>query len=353
MALAELLMRTTRRVRGWWTVAPDVGVYIGTGFLSVAAVESVAGGYRLLTAAVETLPDGIVVPSPVEPNIRQPQAVIDRLKAARAASHGLREVAISLPDPTVRVAILDLARLPARRTDREALFQYHFEQLFLNTLGRCRFAFQRLMPLPSGRERVLVAAIKEEILEEYESVVRAAGLLPAVVDISAFHLYNLYEEQIAASLSSAPCALFLNMFDRNFTIILVDQHGPRSIRTKAVHTTMTEAELMARMMTEIDSSIQSAQPSHTSSQASPLQTSDDELQPVARLFVFSDRPLHDLDREISAAYQMETTRLRSNGHAEMPGSGQAVIVHADGDDSDRPAVTTALAAAVGRRSARS
>ncbi|MEW6325728.1 MAG: pilus assembly protein PilM, partial [Nitrospirota bacterium] len=285
----------TRRWRSWWEAAPEAGIYIGAGCVATAAVEP-DRARRLKFSRVDPLPPGAVVPSPVESNIRDSGLVVDRLKEATAPSRWT-EVAISLPDPTVRVAILELARVPARRADRNALFQHHLERLFLNALGRCRFAYQRLpSPESDGRQRVLVSAIREEILEEYEAVARAAGLLPAVVDIAAFHLYNLYEGQIVSSLQPSQWALFLNLFDQNFTIILLDHEGPRFIRIKALPSDsgggLAGADLAARVTAEIDASVRAAQ------------TAADVEEPplINRLFFFSDQPLAGLDEEMRSAY---------------------------------------------------
>jgi hypothetical protein len=336
--------RVNRPAGGWLDAAPDAGVYIGRGAVAIAAISSSTRRYQLLASRIDPLPDGAVVPSPVESNIRQPQVVIDCLKAAAAMSRR-REVALSLPDPVVRVAILELVQLPARRIERDALFQHHLEQLFLTSLGRCRFAFQWLPSSADGQRRILVSAIREPLLEEYESVVRAAGLVPAVVDIAAFHLYNLYEEQLFASAPVDQCALFLNLFDQNFTIMLVDREGPRLIRIKALPATLADADVMARVMAEVEASIRAAQ----------LATVNDESQPAVRLFMFGDRPLPDLDRQMRDVYQAEVVRLHQNGRAagpdHAPAGDQAGGSSDDAgpsvaDAPERPALTTALAAAV-------
>jgi len=357
MSPLHVVARAPRWADRWWSVAPEIGVYIGAGCVSTAVIATVASRYRLEASRVETLPDGVVVPSPIEPNIRRPDVVIERLKAAVPAVKR-REAAISLPDAAVRVAILDLARLPARRVEQEAVFRHHLEHLFLNPLGRCRFAFQRLRTADGGkRERLLVAAIRDEILEEYEAVVRAAGLWPSVVDLSAFHLFNLYEQRIDASLQSGRPGqsgrrvLFLNLFDRNFTLIVADRNGPALIRIKAFPGTVGDADLITRMLAEIDASLRISDAAFV-----------DEESPIERLFVFSDRPLDELDRRMHEEYRVETTRLLSDGRPEAAGEG-AVREGQGGPppngaagsslgsvhDEERQAVTMALAAAVGCR----
>jgi len=353
----HVVARAPRWAERWWSVAPEIGVYIGAGCVSTAIIATSSGRYRLAASRVETLPEGAVVPSPIESNIRRPDVVSERLKAALPAVTR-RESAISLPDAAVRVAILELARLPARRAEQEALFRHHLEQLFLNPLGRCRFAFQQLPTAGTGsRKRLLVAAIREEILEEYESVVRAAGLQPSVVDLSAFHLFNLYEPHLSASVQpeqkggSGRRVLFVNLFDRNFTLIMADRNGPKLIRIKAFPSTVDDAELITRLMAEIDASLQLADAA-----------SSNEASPIARLFVFSDRPLEALDGRMREEYRVGTTRLSLGHHPGAAGEG-ASAGNREGtpptgvagpstepvQDEERQAVTMALAAAVGCR----
>lgn len=299
----------------WWSVSPVVGVYLGAGCLSTASIEPAGRRYRLAGSRVEALPEGVVVPSPIESNILRPEVVVERLKAA-LPSLKRREAAISLPDAAVRVAILELTQLPVKRLEQEALFRHHLEHLFLNPLGRCRFTFQRLASTGTGKPRVLVAAIRTEILEEYEAVVRAAGLSPSVVDLSVFHLFSLYEPRICASLqpgspgSPERRVVFLNLFDRNFTMIVADRNGPQLIRIKAFPGRIGETDLMARVLTEIDASLQ----------ASDAVSMTDE-QPIERVFVFSDCPLEGLDQRVREDYHVETTHLKFGGWPEMATNG--------------------------------
>ena len=341
------------RKTGWWQrwggLSPSIGVHIGAGQLAVVNVQPGAHGLQRLSSIVDTLPEGVVVPSPIEPNICHPEVLIERLRSARRG-RGVREVALSLPDPTVRVAILDLAHVPEKRAEREAIFRHHLEQLFLNTLGECRFTHQPLVPSASGHQRILVSAIREDILDEYEQVVRAADLLPAVVDISSFHLYNLYKKHIARVLDQpTQSALFLNMFDQNFTIVQVRRDGPRFIRVKAIQPSTTDADLVTRVMAEIDSSIGAAH------------GDENGLESVSRLFVFSDRQLLGLDREMADAYQVPTERLPLNGHVAAGANGGTVPqsgeqsdtddqpIHDSSSPLDHPAVEVAYAAAIGWR----
>ncbi|HUJ79684.1 MAG TPA: pilus assembly protein PilM [Nitrospiria bacterium] len=350
----RVVARAPRWVEQWWTVAPEIGVYIGAGCVSTAVIAASAGRFRLEASRVAALPDGAVLPSPLESNIRRPDLVVERLKAALPAVRR-RETAISLPDAAVRVAILELAHLPARRMEQEALFRHHLEQLFLNPLGRCRFACQRLPAGDAGsRERWLVAAIREEILEEYESVARAAGLQPSVVDLSAFHLFNLYEQRINAIRQSGGPGrrvLFMNLFDRNFTLIMADQSGPTLIRIKAFPGADGDADLITRILAEIDASLQLTDAAAAG-----------EGPPIERFFVFTDRPLDELDGRMRDEYQVETTRLPSEDGAGVsvegagrderqgapPGAAEGSSTGTDRDD-ERRAVTMAVAAAVGCR----
>ncbi len=347
MDTLNVVTRTPNWADRWWSVSPAVGVYLGAGCLSTAAIAPTARRYRLAASRVEALPEGVVVPSPIESNIRRPEVVVERLKAALPLLKR-REAAISLPDAAVRVAILELAQLPTKRLEQEALFRHNLEHLFLNPLGRCRFTFQRLASTGTGKPRVLVAAIRTEILEEYEAVVRAAGLWPSVVDLSAFHLFNLYEPRICASLQPGPPGsperrvVFLNLFDRNFTMIVADRNGPQLIRIKAFPGAIGETDLMARVLTEIDASLQ----------ASDAASTTDE-QPIERVFVFSDCPLDGLDQRVREDYHVETTHLKLEGWPEVApqggvqgGVGESTTKGAAGscDEGQGQAVTIALAA---------
>jgi hypothetical protein len=167
------------------------------------------------------------------------------------------------------------------------------------------------------------------------------------------------------------CALFVNLFDQNFTIILIDQHGPRLIRIKALPGALAEADLVARIMADVDASLRAAA-SGIGSSGDGDGGGDEEPQTATRLFFFSDRPLPTLDQEIHSAHHVEITRLHLNGRASIEGAlpadhpaDGAVNGAADADanraanaadspaaDSPRtPALTTALAAALSAHAA--
>ena len=86
----------------------------------VAAARWSKIGARLEDYAVEPLPAGSVMPSPMETNVIQPEAVRTALRKvfARVPSRGT-PIALLIPDPVVRVFILPFETFP-RRAD-EAL----------------------------------------------------------------------------------------------------------------------------------------------------------------------------------------------------------------------------------------
>ena len=148
---------------------------------------------------------------------------------------------------------------------------------------------------------------------------------------------------MTASLQQHESSLFLNIFDQNFTIILVGPEGPSFIRTKALSSTVTDAELYSRVMAEVETSI------------SAVSADDHAAEAVTRLFIFSERLLSDVDREVKATFHLETTWLQRNGHAHLmtgirdDGSADGTMAHGTAHQGDeQTAVDTAFAAVVGR-----
>jgi hypothetical protein len=132
---------------------------------------------------------------------------------------------------------------------------------------------------------------------------------------------------------------------------MADQHGPTSIRIKAFPAALNEADLIRRVLAEIDASLRASDASAT-----------EEEPPIARLCVFSNHVLGELNQLVSEKYHVELTRLLSDGHIESvahatPRNGQdgtppndaAGLAPDSLEKVERQAVTMALAAAVGCR----
>src|SRR4051794_40472095 len=95
---------------------PTVAVEFASTRLSAARVERRAGGKAIIAAhAIEPLPEGVVVPSLVAPNILDRAAVVGALGRLFDRLGGRpKRIGLVIPDPVARVSFVRFEQVPAR-----------------------------------------------------------------------------------------------------------------------------------------------------------------------------------------------------------------------------------------------
>jgi hypothetical protein len=172
------------------------------------------------------LPPGVLRPSPGEPNITDETVLLERLRhlvPSRPRQLSLRPIVLILSDLCVRSRLLEVERLPARKTERDALIRWRLDKEAFFPMAGTRVVTQMV-----GPTSVLAIVIRETVLEQYEAVCRAAGLLAVDIDIAGFRLCNL-------SISLVPpqqTVVWLSLLDGAFSLIILRNQSPVFIRTK-------------------------------------------------------------------------------------------------------------------------
>jgi len=195
---------------------------------SIGVVRLAREGRRLSLAAAAALdlPEGAVRLSMTQPNVADAAAFRETLRAAleRAGALHVGRIALVLPDPVARLALLPASEVAAkRRKQSEELIRFRLRKALPFDVRDARVAFA------GGGTRadsVLVAAIYRPVLEGYEEACRAVGLHPGVVELSGLALLN-------AAFGSRPPAdrLLVNWDDGYVTLLLARGEWPLLVRT--------------------------------------------------------------------------------------------------------------------------
>jgi len=170
------------------------------------------------------LPQGLIRPSPVDPNISDPAALAVQVRALIGAEkkRGL-PVALVLPDLCVRATLLEVDALPSRPSERDALIRWRLEKESAFPLSGAKVVTQLFAP-----RTVLALAIREAVLRQYEAVCEGAGLYPAVVEAAGFCLWRATGNTVPAA---EPVAC-LSLLDDGFTFLIHHAGRPAFLRTK-------------------------------------------------------------------------------------------------------------------------
>ena len=161
-------------------VRPRMAVELRPEGVYAAAADDAAG--LLARVARVELASGAIVPSLRPGNIVDRVAVAGALRGVVTALGDVRgrDVTVIVPDSAVRVLLLDFDTLPSDIDDALPVVKFRLAKLLPFSPDAAQVSFQR-MSQHSRMLQVLAVAIPLEVLEEYESVVREAGLEPGAV----------------------------------------------------------------------------------------------------------------------------------------------------------------------------
>jgi hypothetical protein len=158
-------------------------------------------------------------------------------------------VALSLPNQCAHIALLDFDGLPENPVECASLVRWRLEKDLQIPAADCRVTY-RVFGLPAGgklldcpKHRMLVAAIRNNVLTQYEQACEQAGLLPVEVGIQGLQLFDLSRGMIRQDDEW----FFASFLDDQFFFVAVRQACPFLVRSKPLPKTPArrQLELMA------------------------------------------------------------------------------------------------------------
>jgi len=179
----------------------------------VAAARWSGARGHLDSLAVEPLPAGAVVPSPIESNVAHADIVASALRRVFGrVPHRGGPLALLIPDLAVRVFISAFETLPRRHDEALALLRFRLKKSVPFDVDESSISWVR----QSGRDEkleIVQAVARRSIVREYEDVVRAQGGRPGVVMSSTLATLPLLEERGAT--------LLVRLSGRTLTTVIV------------------------------------------------------------------------------------------------------------------------------------
>jgi len=201
------------RLDRWLHAMPHPSLVAEVAAHRVAAAHWGKGRGELESFAVEPLPPGAVMPSPVDANVPQPEALKAALRRlfVRVPHHG-GPIALLLPDPVVRVFILPFETLPRRVDDARSILRWRLKKSVPFDVDETVVSWMR----QQGREaklEVMAAVARQRIIREYELAIEALGATPKVVLGSTLSSLPLLEDHGAT--------LLVRLSGRTLTTVIV------------------------------------------------------------------------------------------------------------------------------------
>lgn len=174
---------------------------------------AVARGWH---SAWETLPEGAVLPSPVELNLPDPQALRGPMQAAlnRIGAAG-PSVALLLPDQAIRVFLLHFETFPRRADEVIPFLRWRLKKSLPFEIEEAVVShmMQPLAPNQASGVAVLAAVARQKVVRQYEEAAEALGLKAGVVLSSSLAALSL--------LPSDRAILLARVSGRTLTTVIV------------------------------------------------------------------------------------------------------------------------------------
>ena len=171
---------------------PSLGLDIGSsGVKLMEVVEDPKTGRRRLTAfGMARLPPEAIVDGAV----MNASAIVDAIKDL-VQKHRIKtkQVVASVSGHSV---IIKRVNLPSMSDEElEESIQWEAEQYIPFDINDVYLDVQRLQGVADdpGQMEVLLVAVRKELVNEYQALIQQAGLVPAVIDVDAFALANMFE----------------------------------------------------------------------------------------------------------------------------------------------------------------
>jgi len=157
---------------------PRVACEISADRLVTARASEDRANLEAATTAV--FPPGFLTPGLQQANIAEREKLVPALRDSIAAVAGRsRDICLVIPDASTRVMLLEFETLPDKAVDADAVVRFRLKKSLPFDVDQSAVSFERqgtAIPV-----RVMAAVTPRSVLEEYESVVRAAGYNPGAV----------------------------------------------------------------------------------------------------------------------------------------------------------------------------
>ena len=167
----------------------SIGLDIGSSYIKAVKLKEAKGGYELELFHVHPLPPELIVDGSIIDSLRLVDSLKEMIKTAGIKT---KNAVISISGhSSVIIKRISLPEMSEEELSESIKFEA--EQYVPFDIDDVNLDFQIIGPKDEpGQMDVILVAVKKDIINEYISVVKEAGLTPIIVDIGSFALENMY-----------------------------------------------------------------------------------------------------------------------------------------------------------------
>ncbi len=216
-----------------WLVDPEppgLGIDVRSGEISLARLSEKRRPPEIDLSFVLPLAPGLVQFRMLEPNVIDEEGFSKALEGAllRAGLGGRKRVALSIPDPLARIAVMELPEPPRSSAELVELLKFRMKKSLPFDVERARVAFERL----SGEvPTFLTGVMHETVVSQYEEIFTRLGMHVGLVLPASVSLLQLLRPVARRELVPGADYFFVNAEREYFSVSLVRNRKPALIRT--------------------------------------------------------------------------------------------------------------------------
>jgi type IV pilus assembly protein PilM len=151
----------------------------------------------LIGGRIAALPDGVVVPSLRQQNVRDRGRLAAILKDVLHPLAGSEErLALALPDAAGSLLLTEVEPPLRSKREGEEVLRWQLRSRFGGDMSDLLLDFQVLEEREEGRQRVAVAIAARSVVAEYEDLLAELGYHALILDFHALQLYNFYRPRL-------------------------------------------------------------------------------------------------------------------------------------------------------------
>lgn len=166
-----------------------LGLDIGSSYVKAVKLKESKGSFELELCHVHPLPPELIVDGSIIDSLRLTDSLKEMVRAANIKS---KDVVISLSGhSSVIIKRISLPEMSEEELSESIKFEA--EQYVPFDIEDVNLDFQIIGPKEEpGQMDVILVAVKKDVVAEYISVVKEAGLNPIIVDVDSFAIENMY-----------------------------------------------------------------------------------------------------------------------------------------------------------------
>lgn len=210
-----------------------IGLEISRESISAALLEFKGNTVFLKSSGKIEIPPSLINPSLREENISDAEEFKEAIKPlCKNIGISGKHIAVAMPDDSVKFSFLEFEDIPKDREKVVELIKWNLKKTLPFPVDEAVVDFQ-IIDAPSEKNpsyKLAIILMRKPVLDQYERLLNACNLTPAVILPSSLAVYNLYHDLLPKDKS---CCL-ITASKKRINIICIRDRRPFFQRSKEV-----------------------------------------------------------------------------------------------------------------------